>query len=185
MIIILILWTICLAFLLAFWSFCKAQAENYAPSPFENRFSPAYYSVPIIAIISTLGFVIFWEPYLNDINSRVPTIVHILLHVFSVIFTAYFMQHVNCKPTGMNKYSKMHMPAPVVAPLPDGDPDFSDDELDALIKAGRFSEARKILSDLTGIARQLRDMKLLGNYHKYELRLVQATLDGKIHARCG
>lgn len=55
------------------------------------------------------------------------------------------------------------------------DADFRDDELERLINAGKFSEARAYLRDMLSIAREMNDAKGMANYRQYEIRIARAA----------
>ena len=58
---------------------------------------------------------------------------------------------------------------------PMGDPGFFDEELDRLIKSGKFTEARDYLTDMKSMAREMDDVKGLANYQQYDGRITGAT----------
>jgi hypothetical protein len=183
MVIGLIIWIFALAFVLAYNAYCNIQVEHDDASSFEELFAKSYISTPITLLVAFIGLLNYTDYYKTGTASFSDEILIRIVILISTGFTSFLMRYVKELPTGLNKYLHMKMPEPLAQSLPDAEPDFHDDEVERLLYDGKLSAARKRIVEMISIAKEEKDRRVLGNYHKYELLLHGAELNGRRRVR--
>jgi hypothetical protein len=69
------------------------------------------------------------------------------------------------------KYVKIKQPQKAASSAWTGSVDYPDAELDRLIDGGDLTAAGTYLNDMVKIAREMRDLRALDNYAKYEKKI--------------
>jgi len=77
------------------------------------------------------------------------------------------------------QYSNVYGAASPMMSAPETDLDFSDEQLDKLIRNGKTKEARAHLNDMISIAKEMGNRQQAANYKKYESKVKRMTNSGR------
>jgi len=174
----LIIWLICLAIVVFYVFYCSLKVWRLESSFTEDLIGCRYVGGAAVAIVALIGIICFKEYGVERLLDNM-LVVALVVSAFSAFWGLWYYDRAYRRGEAKwGRHLSRKLPPPVRPPPPQGSPDFHDEELDRLIEAGKLIDARKRLSEIIKVAKEIQDVNVLANYRQYEIRLKEASLNG-------